>query len=50
MEVLKAAALATGCIVALVTGIAFLVAGVYEISAGRRPPGFLGSGFMPGGS
>jgi len=48
MEVLKAAALATGCVGALIAGVAFMVAGVYEISAGRRPPGFLGSGFLPG--
>jgi hypothetical protein len=39
---LRTVALAAGCLLGLVGGIAFLFAGIYELAAGNRPPGVLG--------
>ncbi len=42
MEALRTLALSAGCLLALAGGVAFLYAGIYELTVGRRPPGVLG--------
>ena len=48
MDAARSVAIAIGGLIAFGGGMAFLWAGAYEISVGRRPPGFLGWGLLAG--